>query len=466
MKIIGIICALSLCIGPAWSVHVNPRGSGEVLLIPYYTVNNGLNTLVTVTNTTAETKAVKVTFREGLNGHPVLTYNVYMAAFDMWSMAVVPSESDVAGQVGQVTARQLSGDNSCAPFLDKSGTEFTTEHITDGPDDLARLREGYIEVIDMAMSNGPPIGWADLGGSGRPGNCEQIEQSWDVQSGIWGRGDPLRYFVPASGGLKAEVNLVDVANGLNFSYPAVALDGVFAEDVFFHSHPMDGSLSLDVAANEWVQQSGGQIPQTRVFDSGIDAVSAALMADQLLSTYALDEFILGQTEVVYTQPTRRFYQNEEAVLPPFQADPMQTACDVATVSASDYGGSLVQTTFYDREAQADVAVQAICGSVMVHQLVLPGTTGHPTITASNNRIVVTTPAENLTPSGHFSTTFPQAVPLQATDPETSEIVSISGLPVIGLVLTRFTNQNAQPGLLAQYGGAQSLLSIKHEETAP
>jgi len=463
---LGFFLLIVLACQGAQAVRVSANGSGEVLIIPYYTVNNGLNTLVTVTNTTAETKAVKVTFREGLNGHPVLAYNVYMSAFDMWSMAVVPSESDEPGQVGQITARQLSGDNSCAPFLDKSGTDFTTEHITDGPDDLARLREGYIEVIDMAQSNGPPIGWADSGSVGRPANCEQIEQSWNEQSGIWGRGDTLRYFVPASGGLKAEVNLVDVANGLNFSYPAVALDGVFAEDAFFHSHPMDGSLSLDVAANQWVRQSGGQMPQTRVFDSGIDAVSAALMADQLLGKYALDEFILGQTEVVYTQPTRRFYRNEEAMLPPFHADPQQTACAVATVSASDYGGSLVQTTFYDREAQADVAVQAICGSVMVHQLVLPGTTGHPPITASNNRIVVTTPAEKITPSGHFSTTFPQAEPLQATDPETTETVSISGLPVIGLVLTRFTNQNAQPGLLAQYGGAQSLLSIKHEETAP
>jgi len=59
------------------AVRVNPQGIGEVLLVPYYTVNNGLNTTVAVTNTSEDVKAIKLNIREGLNGHSVLNYNVY-----------------------------------------------------------------------------------------------------------------------------------------------------------------------------------------------------------------------------------------------------------------------------------------------------------------------------------------------------------------------------------------------------
>jgi hypothetical protein len=70
--------------GVAQAVNVSADGLGNVLIYPYYTVNkdingNRFNTLMSVVNTTASTKAVKVRFREGKNSEEVLT-NVFLSA--------------------------------------------------------------------------------------------------------------------------------------------------------------------------------------------------------------------------------------------------------------------------------------------------------------------------------------------------------------------------------------------------
>lgn len=54
------------------AVHLDPGGRGQVLVYPYYTVNSGQQTLLSVTNTASVAQAVRVRFREGYNGRDVL----------------------------------------------------------------------------------------------------------------------------------------------------------------------------------------------------------------------------------------------------------------------------------------------------------------------------------------------------------------------------------------------------------
>ena len=68
--------SLVLAVTSAQAVHISPNGTGQVLLFPYYTVRNGFSTLVSVTNTQNNTKAVKVRFLEGMNGHNYKNANV------------------------------------------------------------------------------------------------------------------------------------------------------------------------------------------------------------------------------------------------------------------------------------------------------------------------------------------------------------------------------------------------------
>jgi hypothetical protein len=86
------------------AVYLNPDGLGSVLVYPYYTVNGGNVTLISVVNTTDLGKAVKVRFLEAYNSREVLDFNLYMSPFDVWVAAVAPSGTG---------AQLLTNDNSC-----------------------------------------------------------------------------------------------------------------------------------------------------------------------------------------------------------------------------------------------------------------------------------------------------------------------------------------------------------------
>ncbi len=81
-------------VGTAQAANVNPDGLGQVLIYPYYTVNSKssapYNSLLSVVNTTASAKAVKVRFIEGRNSAEVLDFNLFLSAKDVWTAAVIP----------------------------------------------------------------------------------------------------------------------------------------------------------------------------------------------------------------------------------------------------------------------------------------------------------------------------------------------------------------------------------------
>ena len=93
--------------GTADAVHVNPDGLGQVLIYPYYTVrtrvstqfsNPQYNSLLSVVNSTASAKAVKVRFLEGKASKEVLDFNLYLSAHDVWTAGIIPT-TDGAGIV-------------------------------------------------------------------------------------------------------------------------------------------------------------------------------------------------------------------------------------------------------------------------------------------------------------------------------------------------------------------------------
>ena len=75
-------------VGSAQAVNINPDGLGQVLIYPYYTVNGGNNTVLSVVNTSENAKAVKVRFLEGKNSREVLDFNLYLSAYDVWVAAL------------------------------------------------------------------------------------------------------------------------------------------------------------------------------------------------------------------------------------------------------------------------------------------------------------------------------------------------------------------------------------------
>src|SRR5262249_16644110 len=102
--------ALAASLGSAHAVNLSTNGMGQVLLYPYYTVNAGQQTLLTIANSTDVGKAVRVRFLEGYNGRSVLEFNLFLASNDTWTANVFKlSDAGVAGSGAGI----FTHDNSC-----------------------------------------------------------------------------------------------------------------------------------------------------------------------------------------------------------------------------------------------------------------------------------------------------------------------------------------------------------------
>src|SRR5262249_39058469 len=100
--------------------------------------------LLSVVNTTASVKAVKVRFLEGKNSREVLDFNLFLSPKDVWTTGILP----MGDGAGIITA-----DASCTlPAIPSGGKAFVNFAYTDdgAGSTLDRTKEGYVEIIEMA----------------------------------------------------------------------------------------------------------------------------------------------------------------------------------------------------------------------------------------------------------------------------------------------------------------------------
>jgi hypothetical protein len=158
--------SLAIVAAQAHGMALSSRGVGQVLIYPYYTVNNHLQTLFSLTNATEMGKALQVTFREAYDGRVFYAQNVFLGSNQSWSANVfalrdIGVDGDGVG-VG-------SSDKACTQTLTNGATKTTSSGLnyytfdstsytgtkTDGgPTGDARMREGFIEVIELGQIGG------------------------------------------------------------------------------------------------------------------------------------------------------------------------------------------------------------------------------------------------------------------------------------------------------------------------
>lgn len=434
-------------VGQCQAVSVAQNGVGGVLIYPYYTVNNDLNFLYSVVNTSANAKAVKLRFLEGGIGLEVLNFNVYLSAYDVWTGVLFSTTATFSGHEGERSVTHLSGDTSCAPFMNNSGQEFLPFLIdTDlDPDnrDMSRAREGYLEVYEMANVVSPEaVLMIDHGVVGVPKNCAGVETVWT--GGEWTLGpdeDP-------TGDLLGSATLVNVAEGMAFSYDAIALKN-FGLTAASHTEPSDPEPNLDSATPQSVVLlADGQRVQAE-WDHGFQAVSAVLMQTEIYNEYALDTLFNGKTEWVLSAPTKKFHVTDGFAAPPPFSAPWNglTSCESFTYQ------------IYDREEIRDQTNPSplwpprpdphLCFATNVVEFILPDgfVSEQSKVLGSDRHLALATPTFALTENGWAHLSFH----------ETGQIMTSSsgpqsmGLPVLGFAMTQFTNGAAAEGLLAQYG---------------
>ncbi|MFC3194535.1 hypothetical protein ACFODZ_09830 [Marinicella sediminis] len=434
------------------AVQLSTNDRGQVLIFPYYTVNNNLNTAYTVVNTTDQPKAIKLTFREGDAGLRVLSFDVYLSAFDVWTGIMGPTTSTFQGHVGEDSGLHASADASCAPYLHKFSQEFLPFEIEQdlvfSNKSMSRARHGYFEVIEMGVLTGEAAAHATHNSTGEPAACFALQASWDDDEWDF---DPLS---EPTGGLQGTAFIVNVAEGLSMSYDAIAIDH-FWDQQGIHSSPGSALPDLGSGSTESrVLLDDGRLAISE-WDSGFQAVSAVLMHTEVINEYALDSIVAGKTEWVVTFPTKHHHvnvNNSQNPTPFTQRWNGLQSCDEFELG------------IWDREAQKDPPFT--CGgvtcpprppapelcyatNVLTFRLPQPGTPSSISdILGAEKNILMGGPSlSHATENGWARLTFD--VGHHVLNPSSG--TGYLGLPVTGFSAQQFTNAAAGEGLLAQYG---------------
>jgi hypothetical protein len=360
------------------AVTLNPDGVGQVLVYPYYSANGGNDTLISVVNTTANSKAVKVRFLEALNSREVLDFNLYLSEYDVWAAAVTRG-SDLTSTGGlnyadrAILVVATPADPSNSPLIDDSEDTCTVPPTSKntlltinptfadgrvfvpfreqaafgdpGPDNLDRLNEGYVEMIEMAtIVDGSYVdSLVTHRFGGEPNGCDNLEDGWltGTSGGTTGdRGlfanpgadpnDPALGFAPPSGGLFGGGAIINVRDGAFYNYNADALEAFSGvadhtppgsiepnlSDV--NDGPGTGTATSRVFINGQTVVSvwgAGQATGDTVLNGRIDAVSHVFALDHLYNEYTTERALNAASEWVLTFPTKAFYVDGQRYAP-------------------------------------------------------------------------------------------------------------------------------------------------------
>jgi hypothetical protein len=153
----------------ALDLNVTSGGTGHILVVPYYTVQNGNVTLVNLVNSDSSNgKEVKIRFRGASNSDDVFDFTLYMSPSDMWSFKVTQDNNGLANLVtydASCTTLKLAvagsgaGTNYAFP-TSRLPASFTTAQKN------AETREGYIEILNTAnIPSALQPGQSNVGGT-------------------------------------------------------------------------------------------------------------------------------------------------------------------------------------------------------------------------------------------------------------------------------------------------------------
>ena len=477
MKLLSTLCLSVgiLCAQAAPAMTLNPRGTGQVLLFPYYTVNRHQQTLISVSNLTAAAKVVRVRFRESYDGREVLDFNVFIAAQSSWTSALFSlDDAGLSGTGGAI----LLNDNFCTspafssnnklpdgrpyqPFLNYAYIGLGADT---GPTDDTRTREGYFEIVEMAQLIGATRD-AIAPVNGVPPACAR------VATGDLPAGDLL----PPGGGLSGSMAIVDVPIGTYYATTATALDGVYNQVMYTSSGQIppdlrNASAGANGLVNAYVPVDGSIVTLGYPPAQAVDAASALLAASEVISDYDVSASEGAQTDWVITFPTKHFYVDPAIVTNGPAIAPFSELFGESLPGSSE---TIVALHVYKRSGGRD-----LFGPSGIDP---PPPQPPPPVLPYETQVVMFMPRGQTPPT--VSPALGAAHPLSLSVPSdysvgvahlnfgseysgvprllraSHEGVQLQGLPAIGFEAINYVNANATPGVLANYSAAYPMRSL-------
>ena len=312
---------------------------GQALIFPYYTVQNGWMTLFGVTNTSNQIVAVKVRFRESYNSRDVMDFNIILSPQDVWTGWVAETgdgptifSEDNTCTVGAIPATGV-------PF--PTPVSFVDSAADGGPATVARMNEGYVEMIMMGSADPATLATTALArgaihsASGAPAGCAALSSAFQNPALLPQLRSEFRYYgAGAADGsvgnpLMGTFSLVNGAEGYSTAGKPVTLAN-FSNTAALGGNLVTLQLSQVDAGNfydSWHEPSlnaaSGAIarlaPDFLIFGiggpSGADAVSFLLLQSNVINEWTRrTNPQLGwttATDWVITFPTKNFYVDNQ-----------------------------------------------------------------------------------------------------------------------------------------------------------
>lgn len=359
-RVLSVAVLAAVGAGAVQATALNPRGLGEILLSPYYTVDGDNETLVSIVNTENSYKALKIRFREALNSREVLDFNIYMSPYDVWTAKVADSDD---GQGAKV----LTADNTCTvPDLPAAGQPFSNADYSGTRSDnadgsLDRTRRGYYEVIEMATlyatntftkggpwdNNSDGINDALHDSSGVPNNCNGLVAAW--ASNKWTNSD----VDDPSGGLYGDTKIINVPGGQEMGARSYAIVNAVSKN---HANP--GSLdpaidAVDTESHVPNSRNTGMIVSS--WANGAQSLSSLFMHDRDYNEYTQNAAVAGESDWTVTHFVKNVfvdYPDQDAGTVGFQVKPDAEERPYTNAFQDDGKAcEVVDIEFYDREEQ-------------------------------------------------------------------------------------------------------------------
>ena len=459
---------LCLCLTAPYSskaaVSLSQNNTGQALSVPFFTVANGLNTLVTINNTQDQPKAIKINIKDGRQSATMISFNLYLAANDTYAFAMV---DDLNGPV------LISSDQSCT--LQLTGTQPGV------PTPLPEWNRqtGSIEIIEMGnvltQSND------FFGNITSTENCQRLNDAWYANgpNSFW-QAESTAELSPVSGGLTADVSVIDVSSGFAFKIPLLAFENFFPAETIFHTEPEAIIPDLSSGTHDSILLHAGQVIQT-TWPTGYEAISALLMKTTLENEYDVALPASGFSEWVFSFPTLVFHKNNPNTQVPFIFEDEELFRFPGTPS-NDY-------EFFNREGSRSYGIWACvlpppgvyCPPINFLNHAVSTYVVNPDGTDTPISRIASTSAEQVrslnidgssmdptqfltgkvklyiksdTDDDRFGQTY-ATTNTRGKNTLNGQTQKYLGLPVVGFAVQMYNNSNAQPGLLATYASAKA-----------
>ena len=389
------------------SISINPNGTGEFMIVPFYTVNNGLDTYINISNTTNASKAMKIFFMDGVHGLSGMYFNFYLGPWESFAFAL--SEVETAPFSTQPDAAIYFSGSACADM--DSGTRFS-QSVPLIPGVLLDTREGWIQIVEMGeLIDGPS-------------SCDAIMANTES-------------LTRPSGGIQASASIIDVSSGIHFSYqPSHFVD-------FFPEDGAQNYFNEDAGLNPSIFQASSK-SNGYTYESGIHAISAEIIKSEVINQFNVENGIAAETEWVLAFPTKRFLR------------PGNGCFSASNANLFDRKGNelMILNSNNDIDPQNPSTDLDFCDHINVLKF------GGDSANSILNSLYQTdfNVGFNVVPNvdlehGQLRLNFVGVDSLVITGVSETGSLEVHGVPVLGFGIQKYYNGNAQPGLLAVYGSS-------------